>query len=86
MCDEERWVDITWWAERLDVHRRSVERYIARGTIPPPVRFGGLLRWRLSTAKAHMESMEKRAAGEPGRKCASWRERMENGPPATIDT
>jgi predicted DNA-binding transcriptional regulator AlpA len=59
--DEERWVGFDWWTERLGVTRRSVERYIILGTIPQPVRFGGALRWRVSTARAHMDAMERAA-------------------------
>lgn len=60
------WVGIGWWVDELGVCRRTVERYAETGVIPPPVRFNRLLRWRLETAKKHLERMEKHATATVG--------------------
>jgi predicted DNA-binding transcriptional regulator AlpA len=63
ISDSERWVDIGWWSKRLKVSKRSIERYVSVGDIPQPIRLGGRLqRWRLTSALAHLERMEKAAA------------------------
>ena len=39
-------LDLDDLAKHLKVKRRSIHRMIAKGRLPPPVRYGGLPRWR----------------------------------------
>lgn len=39
-------IDLPALAAHLGVNRRTVERMVAEGRIPGPVRYGGLPRWR----------------------------------------
>jgi hypothetical protein len=59
------WVGMKWWQQELGATRRSIERWIAQGVLPAPVRFGGSLKWRLATAQKHLREMEEKAAKEP---------------------
>lgn len=55
---QERFLRDVDLAERYGVHRNSVHRWSKLGKIPPSVKIGGSLRWRLSDIVA----MEQEAA------------------------
>ena len=42
-------------AEILNCSKATVWRYAANGTLPPPIRIGGMSRWRMSEAAAVIE-------------------------------
>ena len=43
-------------AERLQVSRRTIYNYIAKESIPPPLRFGNCVRWRAEDIEGWIES------------------------------
>jgi len=47
---DETWVSDRQLAERLGVSRASIWRYVSRGLIPEPDRFGGVTRFRLNAS------------------------------------
>jgi excisionase family DNA binding protein len=55
------WVGKAQVAKMLGVSVRSVERLVATGQLPRPVRLGRLLRWKLSTIQKHLEQLEHKA-------------------------
>ena len=63
--------DITEFARRLGVSRRLVEMMLARGDLPPPVRFGRARRWSDATIDQFITERSAAAAGDqhrgPGR-------------------
>ncbi len=52
-------------AHRYGVSRQTVWRWVARGTLPAPIKFSeGVTRWRLSDLIAHETSLPKGAKGQ----------------------
>lgn len=53
-------------AELLGMTQRSLERWIATGAFPAPMRLGkrGFRRWRLSTVERFLDKLEKQAEAE----------------------
>jgi predicted DNA-binding transcriptional regulator AlpA len=45
----------------LGVRRRTIERWVASGRFPRPMKVGGTDRWRQSTVLAHLDRLEAEA-------------------------
>ena len=57
--DLPRYVRSRTFRELLDLSERAFRRGLAAGRIPPPdLRWGRSLRWRVSTVRAFLESLE----------------------------
>jgi excisionase family DNA binding protein len=52
------WVGKREVAEALGISQRSVERLISTRELPPPVKFGRLVRWRRSTIMEFLAARE----------------------------
>jgi prophage regulatory protein len=49
-------------AEDLHITRRCLERWVAAGQFPRPVKIGGRsVRWRLSDVRSHLEGLQQAA-------------------------
>ena len=51
-------LDVGELARHLGIERRSVSRMVAEGRIPPPIKYGGLPRWRWGLLKDWQRAAE----------------------------
>lgn len=59
----ERMLTVDQVAERLGVHRRTIERMVAEGTLPPPLRLSQrILRWEESAVTKWLQAQRARMA------------------------
>jgi excisionase family DNA binding protein len=59
--DDGPYIDKSEFAKLLNVSMRSVERGLARGELPKPIRIGRLLRWRRSAVTEYLKRLEEQA-------------------------
>jgi predicted DNA-binding transcriptional regulator AlpA len=56
--NDEDLLDVAELAKHLGVNRRSIARMVSEGRLPPPVRYGGLPRWRWGILRDWARAME----------------------------
>jgi predicted DNA-binding transcriptional regulator AlpA len=57
--ESQQCVDRKWWASALAFSLPTVDRMIARGDLPQPIRCGGrLLRWRMRTGDSRTGALD----------------------------
>lgn len=54
-------IDIQGVAQALELGRRTCERLVAAGDLPPPIRFGRIRRWRIEDIEAWLADLVDRS-------------------------
>lgn len=60
----DEYVDIRQMAKCFDCSTRSIQRYVRRGQLPPPVRFGHRSLWVVKRVRGWIENRSKEVEAE----------------------